>query len=93
MGLFSLFPDGFMFISVNITPDAVIFSSILTPQMPIFAPSSPYQTARSLRGVCEETTRSMRGAASIFGFSSQTERKLNVICKAEERRKLEKYKI
>ena len=58
MGLFSLFSDGFVFVSVYHTPDFRIFSSILTPQMPIFAPSSPYQTARSLRGDYEECARS-----------------------------------
>ena len=93
MGLFSLFSGCFMFISVNVAPNFRIFSSILTPQMSIFAPSSPYQTARSVRGVCEETARSVRGAARVYGFSSQTKRKLNAICKAEERRKLKKYKI
>ena len=59
--MFSFFSYGFVFIFVYHTPDFRIFSSILSLQMPIFAPSSPYQSARSLRGDYEECARSCEG--------------------------------
>lgn len=58
MGLFSLFSDGFVFFSVYHTPDFRIFFFNFNPSnvyfSPLFALPDCEESARRLRGVCEE---------------------------------------